>query len=339
MSCEVDRYRTTKAVLSAVFFHRLLGGFQPTSFEVCGVTFSAPAAPESDAVIAAKTELICRALLDDQREPPFSQPRSKKLFVSFYPTPLPALPPATGPARPPRQRTWSYNPNLPRAPSPAAAGPTPSSVEGPSNLGPTTAPPPPRSSRRASAAALAHAAPSAVTSALGWFSASARAAWVGTQDDSSIAAGSARRAAGTCAEGGGVEGQEEEVRMLEVLRGQGKTPFEGWVIDLEVLSEPRAPSVRTPGEEDERLRAQLHDFLLRALEFTLIRTSHIPPITTTDLMPYGCLILVDPPKAPFDVPRRVEAEVTSFPALHRTLVATPRSDRAIQRAVSVGGRR
>lgn len=109
------------------------------------------------------------------------------------------------------------------------------------------------------------------------------------------------------------------------------------------------------------LRAQLHDFLLRALEFTLIRTSHIPPITTTDLMPYGCLvssrerlahplyllaahasrsqILVDPPKAPFDVPRRVEAEVTSFPALHRTLVATPRSDRAIQRAVSVGGRR
>lgn len=127
--------------------------------------------------------------------------------------------------------------------------------------------------------------------------------------------------------------------MVEWVKAQGKKPFEGWMIEFEALPEGHYSSRdRRPSATDDKLRAQLNDFLLRVLEFTLRQTAHIPPITTTDLMPHGIVILVDPPVEPFQVPKPIVEQVASFPDLHRTLVSAAQDKRGGQRAASVGGR-
>ncbi|POY76884.1 hypothetical protein BMF94_0136, partial [Rhodotorula taiwanensis] len=315
-----------RAVLGTILFHRVVGGLQPTSLEVCGVTFSAPAAPDVEALIAARTDLICRALLEGVST---GANRRVKLFVTLYPTPLPALPPKNA-----RSRKRSYTPGQ-RVPSPASAAAAQDASSSPSRGS---------GSRRASAAALAQAAPAAVTSALGWFSASARAAWVGgTQDDAVAAPANVPAGATLMGQDLLAAEQDAEIRMLDSLRDQGRKPFEGWMIEFEVLPEPvGVRGTQRPNGRDEKLRAQLNDFLLRTLDFTLTRSSHVPPITTTDLMPYGILVLVDPPTAPFDVPKPIIEPVKSFPDLHRSL-ASDSAGSAVpfdgRRAASVGGRR
>lgn len=262
-----------------MLFHRALGGFQPTTLEVCGVTFvrvpsstvgtqeradiglhqSAPAAADIDAIIAAKTDLICRALLlGSAAASSATKSKRVRLYISLYPTPLPVLPP---PARA-RQRTGtgSYSP-IQRVPSPAtvAAGPTPTSAALP-DTAPSSSPS--RSSRRASAAAIAQAAPAAVTSALGWFSASARAALIGTgtganvgQDDSSAAS------TPTGAEAPLAEEQEQEIRMVELVKAQGKKPFEGWMIEFEALPEGHNSRNRRPSASDDSKMGLFHRVL------------------------------------------------------------------------------
>lgn len=172
----------------------------------------------------------------------------------MYPTPLPELPP---PART-RQRTGpgSYSP-IQRAPSPAtvAAGPTPTSAAQPDTT--TTAASsssPSRSSRRASAAAIAQAAPAAVTSALGWFSASARAALIGTGTGAGVGhydSAAAAASAPTGAEASLVEEQEQEIRMVELVKAQGKKPFEGWMLEFEALPEGHNSRNRRPSASDD----------------------------------------------------------------------------------------
>ncbi|GAA5975426.1 hypothetical protein JCM10908_005159 [Rhodotorula pacifica] len=338
-----------RAVLSTVLFHRALGGFQPTTLEVCGVTFSAPAAAEAEAVIAAKTDLICRALLGGNTSATPPPPKRVKLYVALYPTPLGSLSAPSAPTRP-RQRTGSYTPTIQRAPSPAAAATaTPAAPATAATAYGTTdatnsSSSPTRSSRRASAAAIAQAAPAAVTSALGWFSASARAALIGGSGGGNGGAQDEATASSTGAADAINEEQEQEIRLVEALKAQGRKPFEGWVIEFEVVSELPNSRGRRPSGGDDKLRAQLHDFLLRTLDFTLRQTAHIPPITTTDLMPYGILILVDPPTAPFQVPKPIIEQVGSFPELHRTLVTSAQGKLAQegggggQRAASVGAR-
>ncbi|GAA5847891.1 hypothetical protein JCM11251_004190, partial [Rhodosporidiobolus azoricus] len=75
-------------------------------------------------------------------------------------------------------------------------------------------------------ASLAHAAPAAVTSAFGWISASARAALSGGDAHATVEASSAAGGSGRVTTGR-TEGQEEEVKMLERLRAEGKEPWEG----------------------------------------------------------------------------------------------------------------
>ncbi|BGP14839.1 hypothetical protein JCM10213v2_002794 [Rhodosporidiobolus nylandii] len=179
-------------------------------------------------------------------------------------------------------------------------------------------------------ASLAQAAPAAVTSALGWFSASARAALGG--DTATTSRGGIEQAGST----GRLEGQEEELKLLETLQADGKSPFEGWCIEFEVLKDGSGTRGRGPGEAEERLRSQLNDFLLRSLNFTMLHTSHIPPITTADLMPFGVLVLIDPPLSPFAVPKPVVVDVESFPALHKALVSGGRNEQ--RRPQSAGGR-
>ena len=262
-----------------MLFHRALGGFQPTTLEVCGVTFvrepsctvgaqeradiglyqSAPAAAEVDAIIAAKTDLICRALLlGSAASPATTKPKRVRLYISLYATPLPELPP---PARA-RQRigTGSYSP-IQRVPSPAtvAAGPIPTSA---ALLDSASSSSPSRSSRRASAAAIAQAAPAAVTSALGWFSASARAALIGTgtgagvgQDDSTATS------TPIGAEAPLAEEQEQEFRMVELVKAQGKKPFEGWMIEFEALPEGHNSRNRRPSASDDSKKGPFHRVL------------------------------------------------------------------------------
>ena len=79
------------------------------------------------------------------------------------------------------------------------------------------------------------------------------------------------------------------------------------------------------------------------LDFTLRQTAHIPPITTTDLMPYGILVRCELVYTePFQVPKPIVEQVVSFPDLHRTLVSAAQDKRTNegggQRAASVGGR-
>lgn len=47
---------------------------------------------------------------------------------------------------------------------------------------------------------------------------------------------------------------------------------------------PNLPTCFLPFAE---LRSQLNNFLLRSLAFVMEKTSHVPPITTPDLQPFG----------------------------------------------------
>ena len=115
-----------------------------------------------------------------------------------------------------------------------------------------------------------------VTSALGWFSASAKALATGAEED--------------------------ELALEDDLG----PPWEAWVLDFEAVSEGRrgiseesewsrllqtelVRSLADPACSVERLelRQQLNQFLLRSLEFVTNRTTHVPPITTADLQPFG----------------------------------------------------
>ncbi|GAA6052037.1 hypothetical protein JCM3770_002333 [Rhodotorula araucariae] len=298
-----------RALLATICFHRAwCGNLRPESFSVASVTFSTSAEPELEELIAAKVELVARALLDGPSAADGAARRTK-LYVSLYPTPLPSLPAASR-ARP--------HPGTPSSVSRSAS---------PATGDARTAPSP---TRRHHAVALAHAAPAAVSSALGWFSASARAALIG--GEAPVEAPQ---------EAGGATGQEEETRVLEVLKERGVRPWEGWCVEFELVGEA-AGRARAPVAGEERLRAQLNDFLLRALEWSMLKTAHVPPITTTDRMPYGVLILVDPPLPPFAVPKPVVTEVREFPALHKALV-TGRAGHGVRegnrRAASAGGAR
>ncbi|GAA5855211.1 hypothetical protein JCM9279_007506 [Rhodotorula babjevae] len=302
-----------RAVLGTILFYRVAGNLQPASLSVAGVTFPTTAEPELDELISAKVELLARLFLDGPPAPD-APARRAKLFVSLYPTPLPSPPPPSS-SRSRRQPTPS---GTSRTASPAASdartGPSPT--------------------RRTGAVTLAQAAPAAVSSALGWFSASARAALSGTAEaHESLHDGSAA-----------FEGQEDELRTLELLEGRGVKPWEGWCVEIEVLGEAQGGRSRAATAGEERLRAQLHDFLLRSLEFTMLKTAHVPPITTTERMPYGILILVSPSSLPFTVPRAVVKDVEALAALHRALVAAgperggTAAGASERRATSVGGR-
>lgn len=144
-----------------------------------------------------------------------------QLFLSLYSTPLP------------------HQPLSPSTPMSA----TSTSTVRPSSPSLATSPSPTRGSIRRHASA----APAAVTSALGWFSASARAALSGGGEVASTGAPEEPTR-------GHVEAQEEELRMLERLRGEGKMPWEGWCVEFEVLPEGGGPSgrVRGSGEAEDR---------------------------------------------------------------------------------------
>ncbi|BGP46961.1 hypothetical protein JCM10450v2_002813 [Rhodotorula kratochvilovae] len=295
-----------RAVLGTILFHRVCGNLRPDSLSVATVTFPTPAEPALDELIAAKVDLVAKALLDG---PPVADgtARRTKLYVSLYPTPLPTPPPSSR-ARP-----------RPGTPSSASRSASPATSDA------RTAPSP---TRRHHAVALAQAAPAAVTSALGWFSASARAALIGGDTPAEVP-------------DVGAEGQEEEARVLEVLKERGARPWEGWCVEFEVLGEGGGRA-RAPTAGEERLRTQLNDFLLRALEWSMLKTAHVPPITTTERMPYGTLILVHPPSPPFVVPKPLVTEVRAFPALHKALVAGTAGRGAREgerRAASAGGGR
>ncbi|GAA5944060.1 hypothetical protein JCM3775_003888 [Rhodotorula graminis] len=303
-----------RAVLGTILFYRVAGNLQPASISVAGVTFPTPAEPELDELLSTKVDLLVRLLLDG---PAASEPASRraKLFVSLYPTPLPPPPPLP-----------SSRPRCHPTPSGASRSASPAS---------TDTRPGPSPSRRAGPVTLAQAAPAAVSSALGWFSASARAALSGGTDAQENSSGD-----GPAAD----DGQEDEVRTLELLEGRGVKPWEGWCVEFEVIGEAQGSRSRAATATEERLRAQLHDFLLRSLEFTMHKTAHVPPITTTERMPYGILMLVNPSSLPFLPPKAVVTDVAAFPALHRALVSAGRErggGGAIvgeRRATSVGGR-
>lgn len=107
-------------------------------------------------------------------------------------------------------------------------------------------------------------------------------------------------------EEGALSEQEEELRAARDMRDVGKGPWEGWQIEIEVVRDGR----RGVGAEERGflssmlsvvvtgsslcgragLRSQLNDFLLRSLSFVMNKTSHVPPITTSELMPYGVLV-------------------------------------------------
>ncbi|GAA5861361.1 hypothetical protein JCM8547_006105 [Rhodosporidiobolus lusitaniae] len=323
-----------QAVLGTILFHRVLGTTGATTVNVLGVAFPAATAPEIEQFVEAKAELMMRALASGNGSSGGGEgeARRAKLFLSLYPTPLP-LPPPPHP---------SSSSSLPTSPlSPLSPTPSSTSTARPSSPCLPHSPSPTRGSIRRQ---VAQAAPAAVTSALGWFSASARAALIGGSEGSSAAHSGEE---GEKEGGGGKgreEGQEEELRVLERVQREGKGPWEGWVVEVEVVPD-RAEGGRK-GEAEERTRSQLSDFLLRSLSFCLSHTTHVPPITTADLFPYGVLVLVDPPadRIPFAVPKRVEEGVGGFPGLHRVLVTAGGGGRAVpgiggeRRAASVGGR-
>ncbi|SCV67708.1 BQ2448_5319 [Microbotryum intermedium] len=135
-----------------------------------------------------------------------------------------------------------------------------------------------------------------VTSALGWFSASAKAALVGGTMD---------------------EPTNEQVDDVQ----QFGTPWEAWIVEMDAVGDGRR------GVGEDRLRSQLNDFLLRSLTFVMEKTAHIPPITSSDTLPHGVLIGIDPPSVPFTIPQAIMSNPT-WPCLHRGLVASPRSQAA-----------
>ncbi|ORY72415.1 hypothetical protein BCR35DRAFT_307696 [Leucosporidium creatinivorum] len=128
-----------------------------------------------------------------------------------------------------------------------------------------------------------------VTSALGWFSASAKALATGAEEE---------------------EHAEDDAELGQV--------WEAWIVDVEVVAEGRR------GVSEEKLRSQLNDFLLRSLMFVMERTTHVPPITTADLQPFGVQVLVNPSSLPFSVPKAVVTAPTTFPLLHTNLVTPAR---------------
>lgn len=127
----------------------------------------------------------------------------------------------------------------------------------------------------------------AVTSALGWFSASAKALATGVEEEEPAQA-------------------EDEAELGQV--------WEAWIVDVDVVAEGR----RGVSEESEliflctraglpsaiaslispslppELRSQLNDFLLRSLMFVMERTTQVPPITTADLQPFGVQVSGSP---------------------------------------------
>ncbi|GAA6058637.1 hypothetical protein JCM10212_004048 [Sporobolomyces blumeae] len=213
-----------------------------------------------------------------------------KVDVALYPVPLPRLA-----SRSPNRRS-SLPSSSARSSSPTVQGSSTSRTR-------TRDPSYPRKTSLA-----AHPA-AAVSSALGWL-ASARAALGG---DSSGVEATTR------------DEEDEEVRFARELQAKGKGAWEGWSIDLEVVADNPRGSGR-----DEKLQAQLNDFLLRSLSFVMHNNAHIPPITSSEAMPHGVLILLDSPSRPFIVPKPVFKEVEGFPNLHRTLVAG-NSGRATER--------
>ncbi|GAA6008491.1 hypothetical protein JCM10207_007130 [Rhodosporidiobolus poonsookiae] len=295
-----------RAVLSTILFHRVLGTAAPTQLDVLGISLPAIASPEVEELVQAKTELAMKVLLAGSN----SDSRRAKLFVALYPTPLPHLPSS------PRPTTTSHPPLRPSSPALSAASSSPT-----------------RGSLRRHASLAAQAAPAAVAGALGWFSARV----IGGTEGASGASGTAE----TGAEGL-EEGQEDELRLLAELKAARSTPWEGWMVEIEVLKDGTVGGgsrMRAPADSEDRLRAQLNDFLLRSVEFSMLNTPHVPPITNTDLMPYGTLILIDPPTPPFDVPKPVVSEVKAFPHLHKTLVSGDGArGGTARRAVSAGGR-
>lgn len=106
-------------------------------------------------------------------------------------------------------------------------------------------------------------------------------------------------------------------------------PWEGWIIDFEIIVEQRNRSV---GEE--KLRSQLNHFLLKLLAFNEKTTNSIPPIISGALVPFGVEILINPTRLPFSIPSTPNptAEAT-YPLLFKTLV-TPKEGLAPVRGYS-----
>ncbi|GAA6034420.1 hypothetical protein JCM8097_002717 [Rhodosporidiobolus ruineniae] len=301
-----------RAVLSSVLFHRVLGNSTPSQLDVAGVTFPTVAHPDVEEFVRLKTELLMKVLSAND---PSGTPKRAKLYLSFYPTPLPSLPfppPSAPPSAPFRPSSPSSAPRAHSSPSPSSAAPS-SSLRRPASL----------------VAQAGAVAPAALTGALGWFAARGREALSGaagheapaaSAPSSGAAVGGSSSAPGgrEVASGMGEELQEAELAALEQVVIEREKPWEGWCVEFEVL-EGREAGGRTVQEREERLRAQLNDFLLRSLNFTLLKTAHVPPITSTELSPYGVLILVNPPHPPFAVPKPVVEDVKAFPALRSAL--------------------
>ncbi|KAI5474187.1 hypothetical protein MNV49_003980 [Pseudohyphozyma bogoriensis] len=111
---------------------------------------------------------------------------------------------------------------------------------------------------------------------------------------------------------GGEEREEEERDEDEC--GQ---PWEGWIVEVEI-------AVGGRGGGEEKLRSQLSDFLLRLLTYvstpqpsttsspsssttSTLPQTHVPPITSADVQPFGVQILINPSSSqiPFQVPKNV----------------------------------
>lgn len=172
------------AVLGAILFQRVLGNLRPSSVDVAGVTFVSPSAP---ARLAGAHHSTARTL---RRRCRSSHHRQSRRLQHRPPLPDSSTPPRTHSPLPP---SWPLtSPQLI-----LALYPTPLSPRDP---------PPPKPRQPA------------VSTALGWFSASAKALGAGGEE-----------------EGGEVDD-----------RDCGKV-WEGWVIEVEVVGEGR----RGGGEERE----------------------------------------------------------------------------------------
>lgn len=131
-----------------------------------------------------------------------------------------------------------------------------------------------------------------LATALGWFSASTKA-FVGGEEESNS-----------------TQDDEEEF---------GKV-WEGWVVEVEMVSESR----RGPaGAAEEKLRSQLNHFLLRTIVFSE-KTSHVPPITSAEVQPFGFQILINPSSPPFPIPKAIIQAPSALPLLHRALIKSYR---------------
>jgi len=131
---------------------------------------------------------------------------------------------------------------------------------------PATPPPPPTLSRHSSpnrGTLASSKSPSGVAgAALGWFSAGAKA----------LASGAAE-VTRSPSQDGNRPGPREA--------GEAGEAWEGWSITIELAREAGR------GVGEERLRAQLSDFLLRAVLFAQSNTPSVPPIVSGGLEPFG----------------------------------------------------